>query len=129
MTNDGKENEEKESNEFSDKPKWGEMMKGLAMGGLATYFMTEEAIRSSLKEMKLPKDMAAALLDGALKKKDDFYGLMVKEFGKVLSKIDVTQEVSKFLESHRISVEAKVSFEPKATAKQEEANEGKEVKT
>lgn len=105
------ENEEKEGLE-GERPKLAEMMKGLAMGGLATYFMTEDAIKGYLKDMKMPKEMAAALLDGASKKKDDFYGLMVKEFGKVLSKVDVTKEVSKFLERHHINVQ--VSFEPKA---------------
>ncbi len=107
------EDDEKSSEEGGDRPKLSEMMKGLAMGGLATYFMTEDAVKGYLKEMKLPKEMASALLDGASKKKDDLYGLMVKEFGKVLSKIDVSQEVSKFLERHHISVEARVSFEPK----------------
>lgn len=111
--------DEKESGEGGERPKLSEMMKGLAMGGLATYFMTEDAIKSALKDMKLPKEMAAALLEGASKKKDDFYGLMVKEFGKVLSKVDVTQEVSKFLERHHINVQ--VSFEPKmGTAEKEE---------
>lgn len=110
------DNEFKEDN--ADKPKWAEMMRGLAMSGLATYFMTEDAVKGYLKEMKLPKELASALLEGASKKKDDFYGLMVKEFGKVLSKIDVSQEVSKFLENHRISVEAKFSFEPKSDRKE-----------
>lgn len=120
MSDEKEEKEEKE--EGGERPKISEMMKGLAMGGLATYFMTEEAVKGYLKDMKLPKEMAAALLDGASKKKDDFYGLMVKEFGKVLSKVDVTKEVSKFLERHHINVEAKVSFEPKAgvTDKDEE---------
>ena len=113
-------NDEKESSESGDRPKLTEMMKGLAMGGLATYFMTEDAIKGYLKEMKLPKELAAALLDNASKKKDDLYGLMVKEFGKVLSKLDVSQEISKFLETHSISVQAKVSFEPKSSVKNKE---------
>lgn len=114
------EKDDKDLGEGGDRPKLTEMMKGLAMGGLATYFMTEDAIKGYLKDMKLPKEMVAALLDNASKKKDDFYGLMVKEFGKVLSKVDVTQEVSKFLERHHINVEAKVSFEPKTPPKEEE---------
>lgn len=118
------ENEDKEGTEGGDRPKLSEMMKGLAMGGLATYFMTEDAIKGYLKDMKLPKEMANALLDGASKKKDDFYGLMVKEFGKVLSKVDVTQEVSKFLERHHINVQ--VSFEPKAGVGAKEEEEKKE---
>lgn len=117
---DPKDERPDEKDESGERPKFSEMMKGLAMGGLATYFMTEDAIRGYLKEMKLPKELAAALLENASKKKDDLYGLMVKEFGKVLSKVDVSQEVSKFLERHHISVEAKVSFEPKAGIKEDE---------
>jgi len=101
------------SGENGDRPKLTEMMRELALSGLATYFMTEDTIKGFLKDMKLPKELAALMLEGMSKKKDDFYGLMVKEFGKVLAKVDVTKEISKFLEQHSISVEAKVSFEPK----------------
>lgn len=93
-----------------DRPRLTEMMREIALGGLATYFMTEEAVKGYLKELKLPKELAGLILDSFSKKKDDFYGLLVKEFGKVLSKVDVSKEVSKFLESHRVNV--KVSFEP-----------------
>ncbi len=103
-----------------EKKRWSEVMRELALGGLATYFVTEDAIRGYLKEMKLPKEVVSVLLDGISKKKDDFYGLLVKEFGRVLSKVDISQEVSKFLEHHRIHVEAKVSFE----AKKGEAKKG-----
>ena len=98
-----------------DKPKLTEMMRDFALGGLATYFMTEDAIRGYLKDLKLPKELVGVVLEGIGKKKEDFYGLLVKEFGRVLNKVDITQEVSKFLELHRIHVEAKFSFEPKKT--------------
>ncbi len=96
-------------------------MRELALGGLATYFMTEDAVKGYLKEMKLPKEVVALLLDGMSKKKDDFYGLLVKEFGRVLAKVDITQEVSKFLEMHHINVQAKFSFEPKSGYKSKSA--------
>ena len=62
---------------------------------------------------KLPKEMISALMEGLSKKKDDVYGVMGKEFGRVLSKIDLTAEVTKFLERHHVRVQAKFSFEPK----------------
>jgi hypothetical protein len=100
--------------EGGDKPRFTEIMRELALSGLATYFMTEDAIRSYLKEMKLPKELVSLVLEGVTKKKDDFYGLLVKEFGRVLSKVDISREVGKFMEHHRVVVEAKVSFEPRS---------------
>jgi hypothetical protein len=102
-----------------DKPRWSEVMRELALSGLATYFMTEDAVKGYLKELRLPKELAGVVLDGISKKKDDFYGLLVKEFGRVLNKIDITTEVSKFLEKHRIHVE--VSFEPRDGSRKTEA--------
>jgi hypothetical protein len=107
-------NDEFNSSENGDKPKWSKSLQELALSGLATLFMTEDAVRGYLKELKLPKELVALLLDGVSKKKDDFYGLLVKEFGRVLNKVDISKEVSKFLEQHHLHLEAKVSFEPKS---------------
>jgi hypothetical protein len=103
--------EQKSSDKTSDKPWWSEMMKELTLTGLATVFMTEDSVRSFLKDKKLPKEVVSLLLDGIGKKKDDFYGLLAKEFGRVLSKIDLTQEMSKFMEKHKMNVQ--ISFERK----------------
>src|SRR5207249_1854330 len=106
------EPKEKE-NENVERPWWSEMMKELTLSGLATVFMTEESVRNYLKEKRLPKELASLVLASIGKKKDDFYALLAGEFGKVLSKIDVTKEVGKFLESHRMHLETKISFEPR----------------
>jgi hypothetical protein len=101
-----------------EKPWWSEIMKDITLTGLATIFMTEDSVRTFLKEKNLPKDLASLFLDGISKKKNDVYELVAKEFGKVLSKIDVTQEVGRFLEHHRVHLEAKVSFERKKPAEE-----------
>lgn len=95
----------------SDKPWWSEMMKDLTLTGLATVFMTEDSVRNYLKDKKLPKELASLVLDGLGKKKDDFYGLLAKEFGRVLGKIDLSQEITKFMEKHKVNVQ--ISFERK----------------
>lgn len=92
----------------TDKPWWSEAVKEATLTGIAAIFMTEESVRNYLKEKKLPKELASQVLDGISKRKDDFYGLLVNEFGKVLSKIDISGEISKFLETHE--VEVKLSF-------------------
>lgn len=102
--------------EAGDKRWWAEMVRDLTATGLATIFMTEDSVRNYLKEKKLPKELIAPLLDGFSKKKDDFYGVVAKEVGRVLSMIDVSSEVGRFLEKHKIHFEAKISFEPKGNA-------------
>lgn len=93
-----------------DKPWWSEMMKEVTLTGLATIFMTEEGVRGYLKEKKLPKELVALLIDGFSKKKDNFYEMCTREFGRVLGKIDLTKEFQKFMETHDVNVQAKVSF-------------------
>ena len=105
----------------SDKPWWNQMMREMALTGLATVFMTEESIRKYVKDRKLPKEAIALLLENLSRKKGDFYGMIGKEFGSMLSKVDFAKEMGKFLEKHRVQIEAKVSFEPK-TKDNEEGN-------
>lgn len=111
MTETAKTHEkEEESNTEKDKPWWTEMVKEVTLTGLATIFMTEEGVRGYLKEKKLPKELVTLLIDGFAKKKDNFYEMCTREFGKVLNKIDLTREFQKFLETHDVEVQGKISF-------------------
>ncbi len=106
-----KENAEEtasDTKEGRERTWWSETVKEVTLTGLATFFMTEESVRNYLKEKKLPKELVGLVLDSITKKKDDFYGLMANEFGRVISKIDITKEVSKFMETHDLTI--KVSF-------------------
>ena len=105
--------DEEEGGEEGEKPWWSEAVRDLTSAGLATVFMTEDSIRNYLKEKKLPKELATEFLEKMGRKKDGAYRVIGKEVGKFLSKIDVSKEVSRFLESHQIQLEAKVSFEPR----------------
>ena len=120
MANDDKDSEIKSETEESSsdtekegggKPWWSELMKELTLTGLATVFMTEDSVRSYLRDKKLPKELVSLVLDSISKKKDDFYGLLAKEFGRVLAKIDLSKEITKFMEQHRVHID--ISFEAK----------------
>lgn len=100
-------------NDLSEKPWWSEVVKDLTATGLATIFMTEEGVRTYLRDKKLPKELASLLLDSFNRRKDNFYETLTREFGKMLSKVDVTKEIQKFLESHEVDINAKVSFKKK----------------
>jgi len=96
-----------------DKSWWGDAVKELTSAGLATLLMTEDSIRSYLKEKKLPKELVALLLDGAQKKKNDLYAVIAKEVGSFLGKMDLGKEIATFLLNHKIHVKGTVQFEPK----------------
>lgn len=111
IKNDSDENRIDEKQ--GERPWWSEMMKEMTLTGLATVFMTEDSVRSYLKDKKLPKELVGLVLDSIGKKKEDFYALLAKEFGKVLGKIDLSQEITKFMEKHKVNVQ--ISFERKET--------------
>lgn len=87
------------------------MMREMALSGLATVFVTEDVIRNQLKDLKLPKELIGAILEGVSKKKEDLYAVFGREFARVLSKIDITTEIAKFLETHSVNIQ--LSFEKK----------------
>ncbi len=103
--------------EGSDKPWWSEAVKDLTSAGLATIFMTEESVRGYLREKKFPKETVGLLLDNMNRRKDDVYKVVGKEIGAFLSKVDLSKELGRFLETHRVSIEGKISFEPKEKSK------------
>lgn len=105
-----------------EKPWWSEVVKDVTLTGLATIFMTEEGVRNYLKEKKLPKEMVGQLIEGFGKKKDGFYEMLTREFGKMLSKVDLSKELEKFLENHEISVQAKVNFSKKVKDEESSLN-------
>jgi len=105
---------EKASEAASDRPAgWSELVKEVTLSGLATLFMTEDSVRGYLKEKKLPKEIALLIVDGLSKKKEEFYNIIAKEFGQVVSKMDLGKEMGKFLEGHSVKLSATLSFEPK----------------
>jgi hypothetical protein len=115
--------EDKKDDASTDRsvPRWAEAMKEVAATGLAALFMTEDTVRSLLREKKLPKELIGQLLDGVAKKKDDLFKGITAEFGKVLSRIDLVKEVEKLLETHDVRVEAKIAFTKRGKTQEDEA--------
>ncbi len=111
-----------------DKPWWQEAVRELTLTGLATFFMTEDSVRSYLREKKFPKELMGLFLDGVNKKKEDFYGMLAKEFGRVLSKIDISREIERFLERHDVQIETKIAFHKKPGHRAESHHENGDSK-
>lgn len=86
----------------------GEMVKKVLAVGIGAAFLTEESIRNSLKEIKLPKEILNALVQGASKSKEEITNRVSNEIIKIISKIDFVKEASRFVEDHKFRVSAEI---------------------
>jgi hypothetical protein len=90
------------------KEKGFDLFKKLISAGVGAAFMTEESIRNYLGELKLPKDVLNVLLQGAQKSKDELMDRVGNEIIKIVRKIDIVKEASRFVEEHKFRVTAEV---------------------
>lgn len=105
--------ENKKNNEESqdaDIPKLAELVRKIMTAGLGAAFMTEEAIRSQLGEVKLPKDVINTILQGANKSKEELVHRIGNETMRLISKIDIVKEVARFAETHKFKIQAEVEI-------------------
>src|SRR6202789_3248362 len=89
-------------------PRWGEMIKRVMSVGLGAAFMTEESIRNTLGDIKLPKEVLTTILQGASRSKEDFLNKIGNETIKLISKIDFVKEASRFVEEHKFHISADI---------------------
>jgi hypothetical protein len=104
-----------DKNEKEDKSGLSDTLKKVFSAGVTAAFMTEEGIRKYLADLKLPKELLEALLNGANKSKEELTSRVAKEINGIISKIDWVQELSKFAESHRFKIKAEIEIEKKKT--------------
>ena len=60
-----------DSDSKDEKPPLKEMVRELALTGIAAVFMTEDSVRKYLKELKVPKELVGYFIESASKKKDE----------------------------------------------------------
>ena len=81
--------------------------------GVGAAFLTEESIRSALGEVKLPKEILNSLLQNASKTKEVIADQVTKEIVKIISKIDIVKEASRFVEEHKFTIEIDIKKKDK----------------
>lgn len=79
--------------------------------GVGAIFMTEEAIRQTLGEMKLPQDLMKSVIKNAQRGKKEVLDVVRNELHKVLQKFDISKEISRILETYDVQIN--VHFTPK----------------
>ena len=112
------------SDPLSDvKSLFGDTIKKVITSGVTGAFMTEEALRGYLSDLKLPKELLNLILQSAQKSKDEITQRVSKEMISMIQKIDLTKEVSRFAESHKFRISAEIEFIKKDTEKKSSEKE------
>lgn len=106
MTDKGDKDKDKDS-------KIGDVIRRVVSIGVGAAFMTEDAIKSVLGDIPLPKDIVNGLMQNAQKAKEDFVGQMREELAKHISKVDPHKIVEEILDNYHIEIEAKLNFTKK----------------
>lgn len=102
--------------------KLGDMLKKVLTTGVTAAFMTEEGVRTLLKDLPLPKDMVAGLVENAKNTKTEFVSSVKNELKSYLDKIDLSKEIDKIVEKYDFEVKANISLKRKKKAKGDEGD-------
>ena len=96
-----------------DKEGLADVVKKVISIGVGAAFMTEEAVRSVVKDLPLPKEIVTGLIDNAKGARTDFTAGIQEEVRKHLSKVDPRQMAEDILDNYDIEVKATFSFKKK----------------
>jgi hypothetical protein len=100
----------------SDEEKGGlprDLTKRILTLGLGAYFLTEDTVRRYVKDAKLPRDVAKSITQNAVKGKDELYGFVARELSNFLEKMDLQEELGKFVQNHKVKIKAEIEFVPR----------------
>lgn len=93
-------------------------VKKTLLTGVGAVFMTEEGIRNSLSEMKMPKNVIAAAVAQAEKTKREISAMIAKEVREFLDRMEVEDIIKKALAGQTIEINATIKFTGEETTKE-----------
>ena len=81
--------------------------------GVGAAFMTEDAIKSVVNEIHLPKDILNGLIQNAKATKEDLINSIREEMKARLAAVDPAHLVEQMLENYDVEVKATLKFKRK----------------
>ena len=100
-----------------------EAIKKVVSIGVGAAFMTEDAVKTVLSDLPLPKDIVTGLIQNAKGAKKEFSEGIRSEVREYLSRVDITKVVESTLEKYDFDVQAKVSLRRKDQNDSEDSSE------
>lgn len=101
--------------------KLGDLLKKVLTTGVTAAFMTEESVRTLLKDLPLPKEMVGTLVENAKNTKTEFVASVKNELKSYLDKIDISKEIDKVVEKYDFQINATISLKKKKKEKGDDA--------
>jgi hypothetical protein len=89
-----------------------ELMRKAAFAGLGALFMTEEGLRRTAAQLRLPKEALAALLAQAERTKDDVTRVIAEELRRFLRSEALKRELSQLFTGTTLEVNARIRLVP-----------------
>lgn len=82
------------------------------VAGLGAVFMTEEGIRTLVKDLKLPKDVVGYIVGQAERSKDELFRVIGDELRRFFENPALRRELAKLLSNVTIEVNAQIRVRP-----------------
>ena len=87
-----------------------ELVKKALFTGAGALFLTEDGIKKTVGDFKLPRDVVQYLIRQGEKSKKELFGIVQKELNRFLSTIDITKQVREILDGATFEIDTKVTF-------------------
>lgn len=97
-----------------------EGFKKILSSGIAAVLTSEDGVRQYLQDLKIPKDALGTLIKGVAKSKEEIVQRVGNEFSKLVEKIDLVDEITKFMRENKIKISAEIEFTKKDKSKRDE---------
>ncbi len=89
-----------------------DMLRKAMVASLGAVFMTEEGIRTLVKDLKLPKDVMRFVLGQAERSKDELLRIIGEEVRRFLESAALRREVMRLLSEMTLEVKAEIRLRP-----------------
>lgn len=93
-----------------------DMFRKVMVAGLGAVFMTEEGIRTMVKDLKLPKDVVAYVVGQAERSKDELFRVIGEELRGFFQSPALRRELAKLLSDVTVEVKAEIRLRPDGEA-------------
>jgi hypothetical protein len=93
-----------------------DILKRAVQHGVERASEGQDNLKTFVHEMKLPKELAAALLQQVDETKAGLFRVVAKEMRDFLDQAKLAEEIQKLLASVELEVKATVAFKPRGTA-------------
>jgi hypothetical protein len=89
-----------------------DMLRKAMVASLGAVFMTEEGIRTLVKDLKLPKDVMRFVLGQAERSKDELLRIIGEEVRRFLESAALRREVMRLVSEMTLEIKAEVRLRP-----------------